>query len=182
MQDVELARDRNRKEGRVRQGAFTWVQIKSWLIRPELYMIWALSVFNSIGYKPSDSLALWLKAWNKQQPGSFTVPQISTYYVLIDWQSRTPWLTSTPDNYAAGLPAVIIVLMLTGSWASDTIFRGRRWPTIVICGTVNGIALVILAATPVFPTHRAFRWFVSYSFTYCSYTGGDSLVSYSSTT
>lgn len=79
MQDVELARDRNVKEGRVRQGAFSWGQVKSWLVRPELYMIWALSIFNSIGYKPSDTLALWLKAWNVREPGSFTVPQISTY-------------------------------------------------------------------------------------------------------
>ncbi|WWC72333.1 uncharacterized protein I206_106295 [Kwoniella pini CBS 10737] len=139
---IELARDRNVKEGRVRQGKFTLQQIKSWLVRPEIYMLWGLSVFNSIGYKPSDSLALWLKAWNTKKPKSFTVPQI--------------------NNYAAGLPAVIIVQALTGAWASDTIFRGRRWPTIVICGVVNGTALVILAATEVFPKHRAFRWFLYY--------------------
>ncbi|KAJ7117986.1 major facilitator superfamily domain-containing protein [Mycena crocata] len=140
--EVELARDRNVKEGRVRQGAFTWAQLKSWLVRPELYMLWALSVFNSIGYKPSDTLALWLKAWNTQHPKSFTVPQI--------------------NNYAAGLPATIILMVLIGAWASDTVFRGRRWPTIVIAGLINGTALVILAATPVFPTHRGFRWFLYY--------------------
>lgn len=78
MQDIELARDRNIKEGRVRQGAFTWAQVKTWLVRPDLYMIWALSIFNAIGFKPSDTLALWLKAWNTREPGSFTVVQIST--------------------------------------------------------------------------------------------------------
>lgn len=89
MQEVELARDRNAKEGRVRQGAFTWRQVKSWLLRPELYGIWALSAFNAIGNRPADTLALWLKAWNKREPGSFTVPQISTSLSLSQESPHT---------------------------------------------------------------------------------------------
>lgn len=73
-------------------------------------------------------------------------------------------------------------MMIVGSWVSDTVLGGRRWPVIVVAGTVNGIVLVILASTEVFPTNRAGRWFVS-----CSRTLVDSesmliLVSFSFTT
>lgn len=80
-------------------------------------------------------------------------------------------------NYISmGLPAATVVLTLIIAWSSDTIFRvracstlpltsqltrsrtqGRRWPPIVMYGLANGIILVILAATPVWPAHRNYR-------------------------
>ncbi|KAF2807568.1 MFS general substrate transporter [Mytilinidion resinicola] len=140
--EIEIARDRNPREGRVKQGRFTRKQMKRWLLTPDIWLLWVISICNSIGNQPSGSMAFWLKAWNKKHPKSFTVPQI--------------------NNYTTPIQAVTVVVTLFMAWSSDTWLGGRRWPMLVLGGVVNGIVCVLLGSTPVFPKNRAFRWFLYY--------------------
>lgn len=43
-EDIELARDRNPKEGRVIQGKFTKEQVRRWLLTPDIWLLWVISV------------------------------------------------------------------------------------------------------------------------------------------
>ncbi|KAI8225917.1 Pantothenate transporter liz1 [Colletotrichum sp. SAR 10_96] len=141
--EIELARDRNPKEGRVKQGAFTWAQAKRCVTTPDIFILWLISVCNSVAHMPSDSMAFWFKAWNTIKPGSYTVPQI--------------------NNYTTPLGGVTVILTLVFAWSSDTWLKGRRWPMLVVGGVVTGIVCILLATTPVFPQNKAFRWFLYYN-------------------
>lgn len=88
-------------------------------------------------------MAFWFKAWNKIKPGSYTVPQI--------------------NNYPTPIQAVTVVITLAMAWISDYPLKGSRWQMLVVGGLINAIVCIILAATPVFPEHRAFRWFLYYN-------------------
>ncbi|EXJ78914.1 hypothetical protein A1O3_08414 [Capronia epimyces CBS 606.96] len=139
-QDIELARDRNPIEGRIKQGRFTLFQIKRWLVTPEIWLLWIISFSSSVGFYPSNSMSFWFKAWNSIKPGSYTVGQINAY--------------TTP------IYAMDLLQMLLFGWLSDTLFRGRRWPSLLIGCSINLLVVILLAATPVFPKHRAFRFFL----------------------
>ncbi|KAI8167079.1 Pantothenate transporter liz1 [Colletotrichum sp. SAR 10_65] len=141
--EIELARDRNPKEGRVKQGAFTWAQAKRCVTTPDIFLLWLISVCNSVAHMPSDSMAFWFKAWNTIKPGSYTVPQI--------------------NNYTTPLGGVTVILTLVFAWSSDTWLKGRRWPMLMVGGVFTGIVCILLAATPVFPQNKAFRWFLYYN-------------------
>ncbi|SJL05412.1 related to transporter protein [Armillaria ostoyae] len=141
--DIELARDRNPREGRVRQDKFTWSQIRTWFLRPEILLLWLMSWCNSVGSKPQDSFSFWFKGYNSIKKGSFTVQQINVY----------PTFTYL----------VTFINTLIIGWSSDTIFNGRRWPPLCVAAILNAIVCVLLAVTPVFPKHRAFRWFLYYN-------------------
>ncbi|KAI1621761.1 major facilitator superfamily domain-containing protein [Exophiala viscosa] len=141
--EIELARDRMPKEGRVRQGRFTKTQIKRWFTTPEIWLLSLIAASQNIGYTPNQSLPFWFKAWNTIKKGSFTVQQINDY--------------TTP------LYAVTITVTTCMAWASDTIFKGRRWPMLILGGAVNFVVCILLATTPVFPKNRAFRWFLYYN-------------------
>ena len=77
--EIQLAQDRQPKEGRVKQGAFTKVQMARWFTIPEVWILWMISVCNMIGMQATLSLNFWFKGWNTVKPGSFTVPQINNY-------------------------------------------------------------------------------------------------------
>lgn len=96
-----------------------------------------------VGMQPSLSLNFWFKAWNTIKPGSFTVPQINDY--------------TTP------LYAIIIIITLSMAWISDTFLKARRWPMLVLGCSINFVVCILLAATPVFPKNKAFRWFLYYN-------------------
>ncbi|ETN44368.1 uncharacterized protein HMPREF1541_10548 [Cyphellophora europaea CBS 101466] len=146
--EIELARDRNPKEGRVRQGAFTLKQVKRWFLTPDIWMLWTISYCNAVVDQPMLSMAFWLKEWNVVKPGSYTVPQI--------------------NNYTTGIQAVTVVTTLFMAWSSDTWLRGRRWPMLVLGSTVSAIACLSLANTPIFPTGtRAGRWALYYLTGFC---------------
>ncbi|CAK7202128.1 hypothetical protein SEUCBS139899_004848 [Sporothrix eucalyptigena] len=138
--DIELARDRNPIEGRVKQGRITWTQVKRWFVTPEIWALWFISACNSIGFYPSTAMPYWFKAWNTRIPGSYSVAQI--------------------DNYSTTLYGMDLFQMLLFGWLSDTVFRGKRWPGLIIGPGINLIIVILLAATPVFPEHRAFRFFL----------------------
>jgi MFS transporter, ACS family, pantothenate transporter len=142
VKEIEMARDRLPQEGRVRQGAFTRAQVWRWFTTPEIWLLWFIAVCQNIGYLPYTSISFWFKAWNTIKPDSFTVAQINDYV--------------TPAN------AITIVITMCFAWLSDTAFRGRRWPGLLIGGAVNFVVCILLAATPVFPKDRAFRWFLYY--------------------
>lgn len=141
--EIELARDRQPKEGRVRQGAFTRTQIIRWFTTPEIWILWLIAASQNIGYIPNQSMAFWFKAWNKVKKGSYTVPQI--------------------NNYTTPIYACNILITSSMAWASDTVFKGRRWPMLVLGGAINFVVCILLASTPVFPKDRAFRWFLYYN-------------------
>ncbi|CAK7218990.1 hypothetical protein SCUCBS95973_003669 [Sporothrix curviconia] len=144
--ELELARDRNPKEGRVRQGRFTWAQARRWLLSVDVWLLWAISFGNSIGNQPTASMAFWFKAWNKLRPGSYSVAQI--------------------NNYPTPIQAVTVAVTLAMAWISDYPLRGSRWQMLVVGGVVNAVVCILLAATPVFPEHssgKAFRWFLYYN-------------------
>ncbi|KAF5498168.1 Pantothenate transporter liz1 [Colletotrichum aenigma] len=141
--EIELARGRNPKEGRVKQGAFTWAQAKRCVTTPDIFLLWLISVCDSVAHLPSDSMAFWFKAWNTIKPGSYTVTQI--------------------NNYTTPLGGVTVILTLVFAWSSDTWLKGRRWPMLVVGGVVTGIVCILLAATPVFLQNKAFRWFLYYN-------------------
>ncbi|CAK7215430.1 hypothetical protein SBRCBS47491_002486 [Sporothrix bragantina] len=141
--ELELARDRNPKEGRVRQGRFTWAQIKRWLWNIDIWLLWAISFGNSIGNQPTSSMAFWFKAWNTKKPGSYSVAQI--------------------NNYPTPIQAVTVVVTLAMAWISDYPLKGGRWQMLVVGGLVNAVVCILLATTPVFPEHKAFRWFLYYN-------------------
>ena len=138
--DIELARDRNPLEGRVKQGRITLDQVKRWFSTPEIWALWLISACSSIGFHPSTAMPYWFKAWNKRIPGSYTVAQI--------------------NNYSTSLYGMDLFQMLLFGWLSDTVFRGRRWPGLIIGPGINLVIVILLAATPVFPVHRAFRFFL----------------------
>jgi ACS family pantothenate transporter-like MFS transporter len=98
-QDIELARDRNPREGRIKQGRFTLKQMKRWLFTPSIWLLWGISIGNSIGNYPSNSMAFWLKAWNTIKPGSYTVAQI--------------------NNYPTPIQAITVVITIGMAWSSQ---------------------------------------------------------------
>ncbi|KAJ5291876.1 hypothetical protein N7478_001127 [Penicillium angulare] len=140
--EIELARDRNPREGRVKQGAFTMQQVKRWVLTPDIWLLWVISFCNDVCQQPALSITYWFKAWNTIKPGSYTVAQI--------------------NNYATPIQAVIVVVSLSMAWASDTVFGGRRWPLLVIGSTLSTVVFLTLASTPVFPENRSGRWALYY--------------------
>uniref|UniRef100_A0A0B7K2K8 Major facilitator superfamily (MFS) profile domain-containing protein n=1 Tax=Bionectria ochroleuca TaxID=29856 RepID=A0A0B7K2K8_BIOOC len=145
--EIELARNRNPKEGRVKQGAFTLAQVKRWFLTLDIWLLWIISFANAVVDQPMNSMAFWLKEWNKIKPGSYTVPQI--------------------NNYTTPIQGVTVVVTLLMAWSSDTWLRGRRWPMLVVGSTVAAIVDLTLASTSVFPENRAGRWFLYYLTGFC---------------
>ncbi|QKX56950.1 uncharacterized protein TRUGW13939_04058 [Talaromyces rugulosus] len=145
--EIELARDRNPKEGRVKQGEFTMKQVKRWFFTLDIWLLWLISFCNDICQQPMNSMSYWFKAWNTIKPGSYTVAQI--------------------NNYTTPIQAVIVILTIIMAWSSDTFLQGRRWPALVFASTSAAIIFLSLASTPVFPTHRAGRWILYYLSGFC---------------
>jgi MFS transporter, ACS family, pantothenate transporter len=100
-QEIELARDRNPREGRIKQGKFTAKQVKRWLFTPSIWLLWGISIGNSIGNYPANSMAFWFKAWNTIKPGSYTVAQI--------------------NNYPTPIQAITVVITIGMAWSSESI-------------------------------------------------------------
>ncbi|KAL4787133.1 major facilitator superfamily domain-containing protein [Aspergillus varians] len=145
--EIEMARDRNPKEGRVKQGAFTLQQVKRWFLTIDIWLLWTISFCNLVCQKPSLSMSYWLKAWNTIKPGSYTVAQI--------------------NNYVTPIQAITVALALPMAWASDTILGGRRWPILVIGSSSAAVVFLTLGSTPVFPENRAGRWTLYYLTGFC---------------
>ncbi|CZR57206.1 uncharacterized protein PAC_07095 [Phialocephala subalpina] len=128
--DVELARDRNPKERRVNQGAFTNAQCVSLnfqdLRGPEFSLV------------PS-------KYWHF--PGQKMVAGSRDMASLVDLCNSEAGLRI--DNYTTPIQATVVVLILFMTWRSDTWLKGRRWPMLILGSVVNGAVCVILGATPI---------------------------------
>lgn len=106
----------------------------------EVWAFWLFGVLQDITSLVTPFFSLWLKAWNKVEPGSYTIPQI--------------------NHYASIIYAVQTVVALTSGWLSDTVLRGRRWPPIFVAGIVAFVVNICLGATPLYPENRAFRFFL----------------------
>ncbi|CDK29083.1 unnamed protein product [Kuraishia capsulata CBS 1993] len=118
----------------------------------EVWAFWGFGIFQDLASLDSSAYLLWLKAWNKIKPGSYTYSQI--------------------DHYGSILYAVQTVIALSSGWISDTLCRGRRWPPIVVAGTVTFVVCIILGSTPVYPENRAFRFFLYLNTTWSLATAG----------
>ncbi|KAK0506396.1 major facilitator superfamily domain-containing protein [Armillaria luteobubalina] len=101
--DIELARDRNPREGRIRQDKFTWSQIRTWFLRPEILLLWLMSWCNSVGSKPQDS---------------FSFCAFNTIILQYDFSNML-------DVYPTFTYLVTFINTLIIGWSSDTIFNGR---------------------------------------------------------
>ncbi|CDK26057.1 unnamed protein product [Kuraishia capsulata CBS 1993] len=118
----------------------------------EVWAFWGFGVFQDLASLCSSAYLLWLKAWNKREPGSYTVPQI--------------------DHYGSILYAVQTVIALSSGWISDTVCRGKRWPPIVVSGVISFVVCILLGALPVYPNNRAFRFFLYLNTTWSLATAG----------
>ncbi|KAF2431628.1 putative MFS transporter Liz1/Seo1 [Tothia fuscella] len=121
--EVLLAQKRMKVEGRETRKPYTVAKIKRIVTSLRFWLIVFLYVCysnSSIGVVPV--FALFLKASKNPK---YTVKQINNY----------PTITN----------AVALVTTLIWTWSSDTVFKGRRWPVIIIAGFINIFAAVILA-------------------------------------
>lgn len=127
-------------EQKVDNYKFKFRDIFSTLTDWRIWSFWFFGVFQDITSLTNPFFSLWLKAWNKKKPGSYTIPQI--------------------NHYASIIYAVQTVLALSSGWLSDTVLRGRRWPPIIVAGCVAFAINICLGATPLYPHNRAFRFFL----------------------
>lgn len=121
---------------------FTW----------EVWAFWFFGISQDIASLSNSAYLLWLKAWNKRHKGSYTVQQL--------------------DHYGSALYGVQTVVALASGWISDTVLRGRRWPPIVVAGIIGFVVNICLAALPVFPNDRGFRFFLYLNTSWCLATAG----------
>ncbi|KAK5405227.1 hypothetical protein LTR06_008922 [Exophiala xenobiotica] len=123
-EEREFAKKRMELEGRAERAPYTKAKFKKIFSSWKIYCLVALYVFfnNSGGYS-QPIFAQYLK--DSTNP-KYSVSQINTY----------PTTTY----------AVQVVTTLAYAWSSDTIFRGARWPPIILGGVVNIVSYASLAA------------------------------------
>nr|XP_019009537.1 uncharacterized protein I206_06186 [Kwoniella pini CBS 10737]OCF48318.1 hypothetical protein I206_06186 [Kwoniella pini CBS 10737] len=123
--DLDLAKSRMESVGRAPQKPLTWKRVirysKSWhfYLLPLMYMVWNNSI------KFTGIMAFWLK--DKQNPVQRGV--------------------SERNHLVMPITALGIIGGWLGGWLSDGVFRGKRWPPILIANIfclVTALALVNL--------------------------------------
>ncbi|OQU94482.1 hypothetical protein CLAIMM_00836 [Cladophialophora immunda] len=121
-QDIALARKRIQLEGRATRQPYTrakfWKILTSWHIwcLIPLYVCW-----NNGGASGQPVFAQFLK--DSKSP-KYTVPQI--------------------NNYPTSTYGLQVFCTLVFAWTSDSVLKGRRWPSIIIGGLFNIICYISL--------------------------------------
>ncbi|KAF6801022.1 MFS transporter liz1 [Colletotrichum sojae] len=120
--DIALAQERMRLEGRAGREPFTRQKIKKIFTSWHLYGLTLLYIFfnNGCGLLGQPGFQLWLKG------EGYGVKAVNTF----------PTITS----------AITVVTTMMYAWSSDTVFRGSRWPPIVFAGVMNIVVYASLAA------------------------------------
>lgn len=82
----------------------------------------------------------------------------------LKYDPKHNWSVEQINNIPNIQWAVAIVSALFWAWSSDTIFRGRRWPPILITGVYNIANCLGLLYSPLYPQKVGGRWYL-YSMT-----------------
>ncbi|KAJ7581161.1 MFS general substrate transporter [Mycena floridula] len=142
---IEIGKRRMQEIGRKPPAKFTKKKVLGFFKTWHLYTLVPLYVLFNNGSGPSTSMIFWLKSFNKPGHQVYSIGQINTYPL--------------------GQNAVQVVMTLVWAYWSDSM--QKRWPPILIAGTINIIVCIVLAATPLY-THITRRW----AFYYLTLTGG----------
>ncbi|ODV83388.1 hypothetical protein CANARDRAFT_214502 [[Candida] arabinofermentans NRRL YB-2248] len=121
-----------------------WNQVKEmlqWCTQWHVWAFWLFGVSQDIISLSNASTQFWIKGWNKIHKGSYTTSQINTL---------------TSPMYAVSFATSLIL-----GWTSDTIFKGKRWPGIIIAGLWTFPAMIALGKIPVYGP-KGIRFFLYY--------------------
>ncbi|KPM42120.1 hypothetical protein AK830_g4427 [Neonectria ditissima] len=120
--DIALAQNRMKLEGRANRAPYTFAKIKRIFSSWHIYLLTILYILfnNGCGLLSQPGFQLWLKGQG------YDISHVNTY----------PTITS----------AVTVVTTLIYAWSSDTIFKGGRWQPIVFSGTCLTILYASLTA------------------------------------
>lgn len=135
--DLDLINARMARVGRAQSQPWTLARffsiIRSWHVwfLPWLYVFW-----NNC----NDATNIW-QFWLKYDP-------------------NRKWSVTQINNIPNIEYAVAIVSALIWAWSSDTIFRGRRWPPIVITRVYNIANCLGLLYSPLYPKNVSGRWYL----------------------
>lgn len=118
--DIALAQKRMQLEGRANRAPYTKAKFRKIFSSWHIYLLSLLYICfnNGVGAMSQPAFQLWLK---KQ---GHTITEINTY----------PTISSV----------IAIITTLFYAWSSDTIFKGERWPPILISGGVTSIVYISL--------------------------------------
>ncbi|OAP54784.1 hypothetical protein AYL99_11232 [Fonsecaea erecta] len=143
--DIELARERMTRAGRVPEGKpYSVKVILGYFTSWKTVLFTLIFTMQPFGSQPFTSFVFWLKAHNiKGKPPVYSVAQINEYPTIGN--------------------AFTAAYSLVAVWISDGPFRGRRWPIIIFSNLIAIVVFVLLAVTPVFGpfSHRAPLYIVS---------------------
>lgn len=119
--EVIIAQKRMQLEHRANRAPYTWAKIKKILCSWRIHSLSLLLTFfiNGMGALLQPGFSIWLRNQG------YDITEINSY----------PSLTF----------AVTIIAALIAGWTSDTVFRGARWPAVVISGVFSMIMLTSLA-------------------------------------
>ncbi|KAI5458315.1 major facilitator superfamily domain-containing protein [Mariannaea sp. PMI_226] len=141
-QEIELAKKRMKLEGRANRAPYTKAKFRKIFSSWRIYSLVSLYILFNNGNGGSSQPALQL--WLKEQ--GYSIKEINIYPTIVE--------------------AIGIVTTLIYAWTSDGMFRGARWPAIVLSGVIKIIAYVGLT---IWDIPDAFKWTC---FLLCGFGGG----------
>ncbi|KAK0457109.1 MFS general substrate transporter [Desarmillaria tabescens] len=133
--ELVMAQKRMDLIGRKPPAKFTKAKVKGFFKSWHLYVLVTLFIFYNNSRGPANSMIFWLKSFNTEGHTKYTVSQINIYPL--------------------GINVVQIIATLIWAWWSDAI--EKRWPPVIVAGTLNIIVCIVLASTPLY-TNIARRW------------------------
>ncbi|EGV66527.1 hypothetical protein PSN45_002868 [Yamadazyma tenuis] len=137
--DIQYLKDR-KPETKYQNFQFKLSDFKAVFTTWEIWAFWSYAFSQDVVSLSMPSFIFWLKGYNIKHPGSYSIPQV--------------------NNFNSILYAVQYFVAVGTGWWSDTMLKGRRWPPIVLAGVVSFVVMILLAATPLYPDHQGFRFFL----------------------
>jgi ACS family pantothenate transporter-like MFS transporter len=130
--DVALAKKRMQLEGRANRAPFSKAKFKKIFSSWHIYLLSTLYIFfnNGNGGGSQPAMQIWLKG------KGYSIAEINIF----------PTITA----------AIAVVTTLIYAWASDTVFRGARWPPILFSGVV---LVTVYTCLSVWDIPDALKWF-----------------------
>ncbi|KAK7034548.1 hypothetical protein VNI00_012395 [Paramarasmius palmivorus] len=138
-EQLELGQKRMRDIGRKPPAKFTKAKVLGFFKTWHLYTLVPLYVLFNNGGGPSTAMIFWFKSFNTPERIVYTVGQINLYPL--------------------GQNVVQVITTLVWAWWSDAI--RKRWPPMIVAGTIAVVTDLVLAFTPLY-TNIARRWVFYY--------------------
>lgn len=129
--EIEIARERMRAEGRANRSPYTRAKIRKIFSSWHIYLLTALYILFNNGCAATSQPAF--QIWLKQR--GYNITQINTY----------PTITT----------AVTVITTLFYAWTSDGLLQGQRWPPIVFSGLMN---IIVYASLRVWSIPDGWKW------------------------